>query len=138
MDNRSQGKLAGESPNSFISHMPGMGKSSYAKKKRAKRLEVCHKCARWTCNRKCRYLGMVFKNREDKINFIKDGLSKESLDYILFTLKTHPSGDVDGQILRLWSQFQKEHERYSLGNFTLKDPLCQFIRKLDGKCILDS
>jgi len=39
-------------------------------------------------------LGMVSINREDKIQFIKDGLSKESLDNLLLTLETHPSGDV--------------------------------------------
>ena len=131
-------RLAGESPKSFISHMPGTGKSSYAKKRRAKQLKVCYKCARWTCNQRCRSLGMVSDNREDKINFIKDGLSKESLDDVLLTLETHPSGDVHRHILRLWPQFQKERERYSLGNLTLKDPVCQFIRKLDGKHILDS
>ena len=81
---------------------------------------------------------MVSHNREDKINFIKDGLSKESLDDVLLNLETHLSGDVHRYILRLWPQFQKEHERYSLGNLTLKDPVCQFIRKLDGKHILDS
>ena len=40
-------RLVGESPDSFISHMPGMGKSSYAnyaKKRKAKKLEVCYKC----------------------------------------------------------------------------------------------
>ncbi|KAK2662598.1 hypothetical protein Ddye_001172, partial [Dipteronia dyeriana] len=38
---------------------------------------------------------------------------------------------------RLWPQFQKEHAQYSPGNLTLKDPVCQFIRKLDGKHIPD-
>ena len=94
-------RLVGESPNSFISHMPGMEKSSYAKKRRAKRLKICHKCARWTCNQKYCFLGMVYKNREDKENFIKGGLCKESLDNILLTLEMHPSGDVHGQILCL-------------------------------------
>ena len=130
-------RLTGESPNSFVSHMPGVGKSSYAKKRRAKKLKVCHKCACWTCNQKCRSLGMVSVNREDKINFIKDGLSKEFLDDVLLTCETHPSGDVHRHIRHLRPQFQKEHERYR-GNLTLKDPVCQFIKKLDGKCILDS
>ena len=31
-------------------------------------------------------------NREDKIQFIRDGLNKESLDDILLSLETHPSG----------------------------------------------
>ena len=71
--------------------MPGTGKSTFAKKHGAKRLKVCHRCARWTCNAKCRSLGMVYVNREDKIQFIKDGLSKGSLDNLLLTLETHLS-----------------------------------------------
>jgi hypothetical protein len=74
--------------------MPGTGKSTFANKRRAKRLKVCHRCARWTCNATCRSLGIVSVNREDKIQFIKDGLSKGSLDNLLLTLETHPSGDV--------------------------------------------
>ncbi|KAJ4718790.1 Transposon Ty3-I Gag-Pol polyprotein [Melia azedarach] len=116
---------------------PKNGKSSFAKKRRAKRLQVCYKCARWTCNARCRSIGMVSINREDKIQFIKDGLSRESLDNILLTLETHPSGYVQREILNLHTQFRKERGRYSLGNLTLKDPVCQFIRKLDGKPILD-
>ena len=84
-------RLSGESSNSFISYMHGTGKSTFAKKRRAKRLKVCHRCARWTCNATCRSLGMVSINREDKIQFIKDGLSKGSLDNLLLTLETHPS-----------------------------------------------
>jgi len=60
-------RLSGESSNSFISYMPGTGKSTFAKKRRAKRLKVCHKCARWTCNATCRSLGMVSINREDNL-----------------------------------------------------------------------
>jgi len=130
-------RLSGEFSNSFISHMPGTGTSTFAKKRRAKRLKVCYKCARWNCNSKCRSLGMVSINREDKIQFIKDGLSKGSLDNLLLTLETHPSGDVHRVIHDLWPQFHKEHDRHSLGNLTLKDPVCQFIRKLDGKPIPD-
>ena len=74
--------------------MPRTGKSTFAKKRRAKRLKVCHRCVRWTCNAICRSLRMVSVNREDKIQFIKDDLSKESLNNLLLTLKTHPSGDV--------------------------------------------
>ena len=37
---------------------------------------------------------MVSIYREDKIQLIKDGLSKESLDNFLLTLETHPSEDV--------------------------------------------
>ncbi|KAL9344760.1 hypothetical protein Peur_062435 [Populus x canadensis] len=112
-------------------------KSTFAKKRRAKRLKVCHRCARWTCNATCRSLGMVSINREDKIQFIKDGLSKGSLDNLLLTLETHPSGDVHRAIHDLWPQFHKEHDRLSLGNLTKKDPVCQFLRKLDGKPIPD-
>ena len=101
MDNRSQGKIGRLVSNSFIYHMPDMGKSFYAKKKRAKRLEVCPKCARWTCNRKCHFLGMMSKYREDKVDFIKDGLSKESLDDVLLILETYCSGDVYKHILCL-------------------------------------
>jgi len=81
---------------------------------------------------------MVSINREDKIQFIKDGLSKESLDNIVQTLDTHPSGEVQAILLDLMNLFSKEKERYRLGNQTLKDPVCQFIRKLDGKQIIDS
>ena len=90
--------------------MLGTGKSIFAKKYRAKRLKVCYRCVRWTCNATCRSLGMVSINREDKIQLIKDGLSKGSLDNLLLTLETH-----------------------SLGNLTKKDPVCQFLKKLDGK-----
>jgi hypothetical protein len=38
--------LSGESSNSFISYMPRTGKSTFAKKRRTKRLKVCHRCAR--------------------------------------------------------------------------------------------
>ena len=87
-------RLSGESSNAFISYMPGTGKSTFAKKHRAKRLKIYHRCARQTCNMTCHSLGMVSVNREDKIQFIKDGLSKGSLDNLLLTLEKHPSGDV--------------------------------------------
>ncbi|KAK9207658.1 hypothetical protein WN943_017948 [Citrus x changshan-huyou] len=77
---------------------------------------------------------MVSDNREDKIQFIRDGLNKESLDDILLSLKTHPSGYVQGAILQLWPLFQKEHARYSLGNLTINDPVCHthklFLRNI--------
>ena len=88
------------------------------------------------CPKPCS-LGMVSDNREDKIQFIRDGLNKESLDDILLSLETHPSGYVQGAIVQLWPLFQKEHARYNLGNLTINDPIYQFIRKLDGKPILD-
>jgi len=39
-------RLSGESSNSFVSYMPGTSKSIFAKKCRAKRLKVCHRCAK--------------------------------------------------------------------------------------------
>ena len=39
-------RLSGESSSSFISYMPGIGKNTFAKKRRAKRLKVYHRCAR--------------------------------------------------------------------------------------------
>ena len=39
-------RLTGEFSDALISYMPGLGKSLYAKKRRAKRLRVCFKCAR--------------------------------------------------------------------------------------------
>lgn len=131
-------RLGNEFSNSFTRYLSGYGKSTYAKKRRAKQMRVCHKCARWTCNTQCRSIGFTSINREDKINFIKDGLSRESLDDILMTFETHPSGDVQRELRNLWSKFEKEQVRYSLGNLTKKDPVCQFLRKLDGKHIPDS
>ena len=51
---------------------------------------------------------MVSINREDKIHFIKDGLSKESLDNLLLTLETHPRGDMHRVIHDLWPYFHKK------------------------------
>ena len=117
-------RLAGEYSDSCTSYLPGFGRSTYAKKRRAKKMGVCFKCARWNCNTRCRSLGMVSDNREDKIKFIRDGLSKESMDDISSTLETHPSGDVHIAICYLWPKFQKERNKISLGNLTLKDPVC--------------
>jgi len=80
---------------------------------------------------------MVSVKREDKIQFIKDGLSKGSLDNLLLTLETHPSGDVHRAIHDLWPHFHKEHARHGLGNLTKKDLACQFFKKLDEKHIPD-
>ena len=101
-------------------------------------MRVCHKCVRWTCDKHCWSKGMVSINREDKIWFIKDGLSKESLDDIIQTLKTYPSGDVHIVLLDFMKLFNKEKERFCLGDLTLKDPVYQFIRKLDRKQIPNS
>ena len=76
-------------------------------------------------------------NREDKIKFIKDGMSKKSLDDILLSIETHPSGFVQHEIHNLWKLFQKKSTQFNLGNLTLKYPVCQFIRKLDEKPIFD-
>ena len=80
---------------------------------------------------------MISVNWEDKIHFIKDRLSKESLDYIIQAFEMHCVGDVHCVLLDLVKLFHKEKEHYSLGNLTLKNPVCQFIRKLDEKQILD-
>ncbi|XP_052172242.1 uncharacterized protein LOC127788168 [Diospyros lotus] len=90
---------------------------------------------RWLIEAKVRIWGFTSINRDDKICFIKDGLSKESLDDIRLTLETHPCGIVQREILALWTQFRSDHQRYSLGNLTIIDPVCQSIRKLDGKPI---
>jgi hypothetical protein len=74
--------------------MPRTGKSTFAKKRCVKRLKVCHKYAKWICNATCHSLGIVSINREDNIQFIKDGLSKGSLDNLLLSLEIHPSRDV--------------------------------------------
>ena len=60
-------RLSCKSSNSFISHMPGIGKSTFAKKRCAKQLKVYHRCVRWTCTATCHSLGMVSVNCEDKI-----------------------------------------------------------------------
>ena len=65
------------------------------RKRRARKIFVaCHKCARMCCNKNPCSLGMMSDNREDKIQFITDGLNKESLDDIILSLEAHPSGYV--------------------------------------------
>ena len=76
---------------------------------------------------------MILVNQEDKIHFIKDRLSKKSLDDIIQALEMHPSGNVHRVLLNLVKLFNKEKKHYGLRNLTLKDLVCQFIRKLDGK-----
>ena len=122
-------RLTSEIHESFVRSMSGMERNSYSKKRRAKRIWVCHKCVRWTCDKCCRSKWMISVNREDKIRCIKDGLTKESLDNIIQALETHLSGDVHRMLLDLVKLFNKEKERCSLGNMTLKDHVCQFIRK---------
>ncbi|KAL6553812.1 hypothetical protein OROMI_019485 [Orobanche minor] len=130
-------RIEGEFTATPTRFLPGLGKSIYAQKRRAKKLGICYKCARWNCEGKCRSLGIPSTNREDKIQFIKNGLNKENFDDIKNSLDTHPSGLVHYGIRYLWDKFQPEYER-RLGNLTLKDPVCQFVRKLDGKLLPDS
>ena len=75
-------RLAGEFQDSYNIFMPEIGRSSYSEKRRAMKMRVCHKCARWTCDTRCRNIRMTSINREDKIQLPKDGLSKELLDDI--------------------------------------------------------
>ena len=119
--------------------MSGFGKSTFAKKRRGRRLGLeCHNCVRLSCKLEvCKSLGMVSDNRGDKIKFVKDDMSKKLLDDILRSLETHRSGHVQYEIHRLWRLFQNESAQFSLGNLTQKDSVCQFIRKLDEKPILD-
>ena len=87
--------LAGDLPPKFIAYMSGCGKGNDARKWRAQKLSIaCHKCAIMRCNKNPCSLGMVSDNREDKIQFIRDVLNKESLDDILLSVETHPSGYV--------------------------------------------
>ena len=67
---------------------------------------------------------MISINQEDKIHFIKDGLSKESLNDIIQALKMHPSEDVHCILLNLMKLFNKEKKCYNLRNLTLKDLVC--------------
>ncbi|KAK9180841.1 hypothetical protein WN944_023976 [Citrus x changshan-huyou] len=90
---------------------------------------------RWLIDAKVRLVGMISVNREDKIKFVKDGMSKESLDDILRSFETHPSGYGQREIQSLWKLFQKESAQFSLRNLTLKDHLCTFwisLWKVEG------
>ena len=102
-------RLAGEFFYPFVSYMPSFGKSTFAKKMKVKQLgSKCHNSVRLRCKREnCKSLGMVFDNHEHKIKFVKDGLSKESLDDILQSLETHRSRYVQREIHNLWILFQK-------------------------------
>ena len=52
-----------------------------------------------SCEAYCKNLGMVSNNSENKAKFIKDGLSKESLDDILQS--QHPNGYMQREIHNL-------------------------------------
>ena len=131
-------QLARELSLKFVAYI-GYGKRNYVRKWRTVRLLVsCNKCVRMQCYKKpYTSLGMMSNNKEDKIKFIRDGLNKESLDDIFLSFKTHLSGYVQHAISHLWPLFQKERARYSLRNMIVYNTVCQFIRKLDGKHILD-
>ena len=85
---------------------------------------VYHKCTKWTRDKHCRRKGMVSVNQKDKIYFINDGLSKESLNDIIQALETHPNRNVPLVLLDLVKLFNKEKKHYSLRNLTLKYPVC--------------
>ncbi|KAL6543492.1 hypothetical protein OROHE_010114 [Orobanche hederae] len=107
----------------------------------SKKMAVCYKCARWNYDSRCRFLEIPSINREDKIQFIKDGLNKENLDDIEISLDTYPSRLVHYGIRHLWNKFKLKYEQ-RLGNLTLKDPVCQFNHPLPQKrfnfiCIFD-
>ena len=105
--------------------MPSCGKRNYSRKRRARKLPIaCHKCARMRCDKNPCSLGLMSDNKEDKIQFIRDDLNKESLNDILLSFKTHPNGYIQRAILQLWPLFQKEHARYSLGNLVINDNVC--------------
>ena len=116
--------LTGGFHESFVKPMPRMGRSSYSKKRKAKIMGVYYKCANGHVISAVRVKEWFLVNREDKIWFIKDGLSKESLDDIIQTLKTYHNGDVYIILLDLVKLFKKEKECYSLKNLTLKDHVC--------------
>ena len=61
--------LTGEFPDPFSSYMPSFDKSTFVKKRRAKRLaSECHNCVRFSCKRKVyKFLGIVSDNWEIKL-----------------------------------------------------------------------
>ena len=77
----------------------------------------------------CNSLEMVFVNYEDEIKFIKDDLSKKSLDNLQLTLEIHPSRDVHRVVHDLWSHFHKEYARHSLKNL-IKRPCLSVFKKI--------
>ena len=103
-------RLVGKFSDPFVSYMPDFCKSTFAKKRRAKQPGSKYpNCIRFACNQpRYKTLGMVSINCEDKIKFVKDGMSKESLDDILRSLETHPSRYVQHEFHNLCKLFQKE------------------------------
>lgn len=80
---------------------------------------------------------MVSNNMKNKIQFIRNGLNKELLDDALLSLKMHVNGYLQRAITQLWPSLQKEYTRYILENLTINTIVCQFIRNLSGKPILN-
>jgi len=97
--------LADELPSLFVKHLLGMGKSSYSKKHKTKKMKVCHKYTKWNCDARCKNPRFISINREDKFWCIKDRLSKESLDDVRQSLKARPSRDVHSVLLDLFQLF---------------------------------
>jgi len=67
------------------------------------------------------------KKKKKKENYQKSGYiskHKESLGNLLLTFRTYPSDNVHCSFHNLWPYFHKEHARHSLGNLTIKDPIC--------------
>ena len=67
--------LAGKFSDPFVSYVPGFGKSTFAKKRRAKRLGLkCHNCVRLSCKWEvCKSLWMVkIKLNSLKIAWVKN------------------------------------------------------------------
>ena len=54
--------LVGKFNRSFVKYMLGIGRSSYSKKRRVKRMRAYHKCTRWICDKHGRSKGMVLVN----------------------------------------------------------------------------
>ena len=55
-------QLVGEIYELFVRSMLEMQRSFYSNKRRAKRMEVCHKCVKWTCDKRYRSKRMILKN----------------------------------------------------------------------------
>jgi hypothetical protein len=81
---------------------------------------------------------MISINHKDKMQFIKDWLSKESLYNFILTPEMHLNKDVYRVINDIWPYFHKEYARHKLRNLTEKNIVCQFLRKLNEKFIFDS
>lgn len=116
--------------------MPGLRKSTYAEKRKAKGLGVYYKYAHLTYDTGCDSLGYLSDNRVDKIQFVRHGFSWKLIhDNILSTLETQAHGYVQNEIQGLMTQFQNEHAEFNLGNLTLKDLFLSIFKKIGLKPI---